>query len=124
MAYKIQSKPSSNIVTVTYQGKVSLDTRLQVVEEVCRNYRDLKPFKILVDVEGLEMDLLLSEQEAFGEYLSNHYDLRSARVAVLHEPSFNPNMVIDVKAFSNGYRLAQFSSRVRAEQWLLETDSD
>ena len=70
------------------------------------------------------MDLLLSEQEAFGEYLSNHYDLRSARVAVLHQPSFNPNAVIDAKAFSNGYRLAQFSSRAKAEQWLLESESD
>ena len=124
MAYKIESRPASSIVTVTYHGKVSLDTRLRAVEEVCRNYSDLKPFRILVDVEDLEMDLLLSEQEAFGEYLSNHYDLRSARVAVLHQPGFNPNAVIDGKAFGNGYRLAQFLSRAKAEQWLLESDSD
>jgi len=124
MAYKIESRPRSDIVTVTYQGKVSLDTRLQVVEEVCRNYSALKPFRVLVDVQDLEMDLLFSEQEAFGEYLSNHYDLHRARVAVLHQPGFNPNSVIDAKAFSNGYRLAQFSSRAKAEQWLLESDSD
>jgi hypothetical protein len=124
MAYKIESNPASNIVTVTYKGKVSLDVRLGAVEEVCRNYSDLKPFRILVDVQDLEMDLLFSEQEAFGEYLSNHYDLRRARVAVLHEPSFNPNAVIDAKAFSNGYKLAQFLSQVRAEKWLLESDLD
>ena len=123
MAYKIESEPASNLVTVTYKGKVSLDTRLRVVEEVCRNYSDLKPFRVLVDVQDLEMVLLLSEQEAFGEYLSNHYDLRSARVAILHEPSFNPNAVIDAKAFSNGYKLAQFSSQEKAEDWLLESDS-
>ena len=124
MAYKIETGPSSNIVTVTYQGKVNLNTRLQVVEQVCHKYSGLKPFRVLVDVQNLEMDLLFSEQEAFGEYLSNHYDLRSARVAVLHEPSFNPNAVIDAKAFSNGYRLAQFSSQVKAEKWLLELDLD
>ena len=124
MAYKIETGPSSNIVTVTYQGKVNLNTRLQVVEQVCHKYSGLKPFRVLVDVQNLEMDLLFSEQEAFGEYLSNHYDLRRARVAVLHQPSFNPNSVIDAKAFSNGYRLAQFSSRAKAEQWLLESDSD
>ncbi|MCZ6667971.1 MAG: hypothetical protein O6932_04815 [Gammaproteobacteria bacterium] len=124
MAYKIESKPLANIVTVTYSGSASLDMRLQAVAEVCNNYSDLKPFKILVDVRDLVMDLLFGEQEAFGEYLANHYDLHNARVAVLHKPSFNPNAVIDAKAYSNGYQLAQFSDRRDAELWLLKKDQD
>jgi len=124
MPYIIESEPRSNIVTVTYSGSVSLDLRLQAVEDVCSNYSDLKPLKILVDVRDLVMDMLFGEQEAFGEYLANHYDLHNARVAVLHKPSFNPNAVIDAKAYSNGYQLAQFSDRRNAENWLLKKDPD
>ena len=124
MAYKIESKPPSNIVTLTYSGKVDLDMRLRTVNEICSNYSDLKPLRVLVDVRDLEMDMLFGEQEAFGEYLANHYDLHNARVAVLHKPSFNPNAVIDAKAYSNGYQLAQFSDRRDAELWLLKMDQD
>lgn len=70
------------------------------------------------------MDLLFSEQEAFGEYLSSHYDLRRARVAVRHESDFNPNAAIDSKEFSKGYQLAQYSDQADAEKWLLEHEPE
>ena len=63
--FSIESRPLSNIVTVTYSGSATLDLRLQAVDEVCSNYSDLKPLKILVDVRELVMDMLFGEQEAF-----------------------------------------------------------
>ena len=83
------------------------------------NYSHLKPLNILVDVRELEMDLSFEEQQAFGEHLANHPGLTYARVAVLHNIDFNPNVVIDESAYNNGYVLAQFSSRNDAELWLL-----
>ena len=65
------------------------------------------------------MDLSFEDQQAFGEHLANHPGLTYARVAVLHKPDFNPNVVIDDSAYNNGYVLAQFSSRHDAELWLL-----
>jgi hypothetical protein len=124
MAYKIESKPPSNIVTLTYSGKVDLDMRLRTVEEICSNYSDLKPLRVLVDVRDLEMDMLFGEQEAFGEYLANHYGLRHAKTAVLHNPGFNPNAVIDNCAYNNGFQMAEFSSHREAEQWLLAPEPD
>ena len=120
MTYKIDFNSSSKIVCVSYSGAVSLEMRMQAVEEVCSNYCHLIPLIILVDVRQLIMDLSFDEQQRFGEYLANHSGLINARVAVLHQPDFNPNIVVDTSAYNNGYMLAQFSSLTEAELWLLQ----
>ena len=119
MAYRIEFDSSPEIVNVTYHGAVSLDQRMLAVKQVCGDYGNVYPLKILVDVRELTMDLSFDEQQAFGEYLANHPGLSHARVAVLHKADFNPNVVIDSAAYNNGYLLAQFSSRSDAEKWLL-----
>ena len=119
MAYKIEHDALSDIVSVIYSGKVGLESRIHAVEDVCKAYVHLKPLKILVDVRELIMDLYLNEQEAFGEYLANHYGLTNARVAVLHVTDFNPNAVIDACAHHNGYKIAQFATPEDAGAWLL-----
>ena len=119
MTYKIDLNELLEIVNVVYSGKVSLDMRMQAVDQVCSNHSYLKPLKILVDVRGLIMDLSFDEQQAFGKHLANNPTLTGARVAVLHKPDFNPNAIIDDSAFNNGYMLAQFSSQADAELWLL-----
>ena len=119
MPYIIDLNKPLAIVNVIYSGKVSLEMRLQAVEQVCGNYGHLKPLKILVDVRELVMDLSFDEQQAFGKQLASNPGLTNARVAVLHQPDFNPNAIIDDSAFNNGYMLAQFSSPDDAELWLL-----
>jgi len=119
MSYIIELNKPLEIVNVIYSGKVSLDMRLQAVDQVCFNYSHLKPLRILVDVRELVMDLSFDEQQAFGKQLANNPGLTNARVAVLHKPNFNPNAIIDDSAFNNGYLLAQFSSPDDAELWLL-----
>lgn len=120
MAYTIELDNSREIVNVIYDGTVSLDMRKQAVEQVCNEHGEFKPLRILVDVRELIMDLAFEEQHAFGKYLANHPGLNHARVAVLHNSDFNPNVVIDSSAYNNGYLLAQFSNRYDAEMWLLD----
>ena len=118
MSYVINLDEPLSIVNVTYTGTVNLHNRMQAVERVCRSYSHLRPLKILVDVRELVMDLTIEEQREFGKHLAGHSGLANARVAVLHKPDFNPNVVIDDSAFNDGYNLAQFSSRHEAEMWL------
>ena len=118
MSYVIELNKPQEIVNVIYSGKVSLDMRLQAVDQVCCNYSHLMPLRILVDVRELVMDLSIEEQQAFGKYLASHPGLTNARVAVLHKSDFNPNVVIDDSAYNDGYMLAQFSSLTDAELWL------
>ncbi len=124
MAFKIDFDTSTQIISVIYSGATDLDSKLRAVEEVTQTYADKEGMKILVDVREEIMDMPLGEQEAFGEYLANHYDLRKAKVAVLHEPSFNSNTVIDVISYKNGYQLAEFSSLADATQWLIRSKGD
>ena len=98
MSYIIELNKPLEIVNVIYSGKVSLDMRLQAVDQVCFNYSHLKPLRILVDVRELVMDLSIEEQQAFGKYLASHPGLTNAKVAVVHKPDFNPNVVIDDSA--------------------------
>ena len=121
MAFKINFDTSTQIISVIYSGATDLDSKLRAVEEVTQTYADKEGMKILVDVREEMMNMSLGEQEAFGEYLANHYDLRKAKVAVLHEPSFNPNTVIDVISHKNGYQLVEFSSLADATQWLIRS---
>ena len=123
MAFKIDFDTSTQIISVKFSGATDLDSKLRAVDEVTKTYADQEGIKILVDVREQVMDMSLTEQEAFGEYLANHHDLRKAKVAVLHQAGFNPNTVIDVISYLNGYQLVEFSSQVEATQWLVREKS-
>jgi hypothetical protein len=84
-------------------------------------FPEQKPYKILVNVCELKMDLSLHEQHEFGDYLAFHPGLSRAKVAVVHKADYNPNLLIDNCAFNNGYRLAEFNQIKEAEAWLIET---
>ncbi len=124
MAFKIDFDTSTQIISVIYSGVTDLDSKLRAVGEVIRTYADGEELRILVDVREEVMNMSLGDQEAFGEYLANHHDLRKAKVAVLHEPSFNPNTVIDVISYKNGYQLMEFSSLADATQWLIRSKGE
>ena len=118
--YRIHFSEKDHIVHVIYQGRVSLDERIEAVNQVCSNYAYLRPLRALVNVLELEMCLTPQEQKAFGEFLALHPLLANAKVAVLHKPDYNPNLLIDAVAFNNGYRLAEFNQANEAESWLLQ----
>jgi hypothetical protein len=136
MSYSIDFNETNGVIQVTYAGKVALAERRQAVEDVCTQYGGRRPLRILVDVSELEMVMTLDEQKAFGEFLASRPELADARVAVLYggEPngkasgasrwdkreSQNPNIIVDLVAFNNGYRLAQFVSLQLAAEWLMK----
>jgi len=120
MNYEISYIELNDIIHVTYTGSVSLSERKQAVNDVCTTYSDHKPLKILVNVCDLKMDLSLQEQHEFGDYLAFHSGLSQAKVAVVHQADYNPNLLIDTCAFNNGYRLAEFNQISAAETWLAE----
>jgi len=74
MAFKIDFDTSTQIISVIYSGETDLDSKLRAVEEVTQTYADKEGMRILVDVREEIMDMPLGEQQAFGEYLANHYD--------------------------------------------------
>lgn len=120
MNCKIEFDDTAEVINITYVGEVSLEERVQAVKEVAQKYEKFMPLKIIIDVRDLEMHLSLDDQKYFGQYLASHESLQGAKVAVLHPSKNNPNLVIDVHAFTNGYRLAEFKKLQDAKSWLLE----
>ncbi|WP_026244366.1 hypothetical protein [Dasania marina] len=120
MSYTIDFDQIEKIVTVTYSKTVSLADRIMAVNDVCSSCADITPLKILVDVRNLVMHLKTREQKDFAVFLSSNPLLKRARIAVLHEATFNPNVIIDTIAFNNGYKLAQFNRKNDAVVWLNE----
>jgi hypothetical protein len=107
----------TNTAKVVYCGEVSLDERKQAVRDVL-DCGVAAPFNILVDVRALEMNLSVAQQKEFGRFLAATSELVGAKVAVLHPACYNPNLIIDVIAFSEGYTLAEFAQQSEAESWL------
>ena len=121
MGFSIKFDKLNEVVHVVYSGIVSLNERMQAVQEVCDSYRNFTPLKILVNVCDLEMHLSFDEQQSFGRYLASHEGLANARVAVLYRAGHNPNMIVDTSAFLNGYLLAPFDDTKEAESWLTKS---
>ena len=118
MGFSINFDKLNEVVHVVYSGIVSLNKRMQAVQEVCDFYGNFRPLKIIVNVCDLEMHLSFDEQMSFGSYLASHEGLTNARVAVLYQEGHNPNLVVDTSAFLNGYLLAQFDDMSTAVSWL------
>ncbi len=117
MAHNIQ-KDSSNIITVTFNERVDLNERITAVEKVCTLVDPSRPIKLLIDVRGITMDMSLDEQQYFGEYLASKHELANAKVALLHKPRNNPNMVINATAYVKGYHVVDFDNQNDANMWL------
>lgn len=118
MTYSVSLDEALEVVRVSYSGIVTLNERMQAVENVCRPYSHLKPLKILVNVRELEMHLSIQDQKTFGRFLATHLELKNARVAVLHKNSHNPNLCVDASAYNLGYTRAEFINTKDAEEWL------
>lgn len=118
MSFKIEYDQSSKIVTVEYNGAVSLEDRLTAVKEVCTSCSHLDPLRLLIDVVNIDMQLSTKEQKYFGKHLATNVGLTNAKVAVLHGKGNNPNIVVDTVAFIKGYQLVQFDIKKEALSWL------
>lgn len=118
MSHEVNYDEANNIVNVVLSGTLTLEERKKGVDETSFLYAHLQPLQILVNIRKHEMDLTFKEQKMFGEYLASLPKIAHARVAVLHEESHNPSLIIDTFAFSNGYKVAEFDNDKDALDWL------
>jgi len=59
------------------------------------------------------------EQEYFGKYLAGKDKLSKAKVAVVHNPQNDPNMVINTITYIEGYQMVGFDKPNDANAWLI-----
>ena len=113
------NKDSTSVITVIYQGQVDLDERKKAVDEICKLVNPGEPVKLLVDVRKIVMIMSKDEQRYFAKYLADKKELSDARVAVVHVPENNPNLLISAVAYSEGYKIVDFDNLNYANEWLI-----
>ena len=97
---------------------MDLDERIRSVNEVCELIKPSDTVRLLIDVRSITMNMSLDDQKYFGRYLAERQELASARIAVLHNPLYNPNIVINTIAYIEGYRVVGFDRLDEALAWL------
>ena len=117
MAHLIQ-KDNSNNVIVIYTGSVDLNERKLAVDEACELANPPDPVRLLIDVRKIIMNMSLDEQEDFVGYLVEKKELVNAKVAILHNPQSNPNLMINTFAYIAGYQTVDFDRENDAISWL------
>lgn len=119
MPYKIEVLESLKLIKVIYLGDVCLDERLNIIHEICLLSRKLrKNFKILIDARLQKNNMSKTEQEIFGNFVSNVEELKNALVAVI----INGNAVTNetaIKISSQlGHQIKTFNDESDAMHWL------
>jgi len=118
MSYEIQLIEKKQIVVVTYTGDISLDTRLSAVHDICSNYTQFQPYKLLIDSRQASQQMSKNEQIIFGRYLAEREEFGNALVATLSSPDSSINKVIVKEAANLGYQISCFDNKQQAVNWL------
>ena len=117
MPYSIH-KTDSDIIRVTYSGKVDLDDRKMAVDEACQSIQSADHVRLLIDVRDITSNIPASSQKEFAQYLAAKETLKNAKVAVLHKHENNPNLLINAYAYAEGYVTVSFNNEYDAILWL------
>lgn len=118
MSFQIRFDANSRIVRAIFFGEVQLADKMASARQVAEKYGHLHPLLLLVDVRRAELLLTVEERRLFGTFAAQLHGLKHARVAVLHAPEGNANVVIDQWARNHGMRLSEFITEAGALSWL------
>lgn len=111
-------KDDPSIITVRYDGNVDIKERMNAVDNVCDLVRSQDTVNLLIDVRNITMNMSRDEQIYLGKYLADKKELSTAKVAVVHIPTNNPNQLINAVAYTEGYEVVDFDNVNQASQWL------
>ena len=83
MPHSTEYSGETGIIHIRYLGNVTLDDRLNIINELCVDFRQYLPFKLAINVSALTYQLTQAEQEILGKYIAEREELLDARVAVI-----------------------------------------
>lgn len=118
MSYNIQLIEKKQIIAVTYIGDISLDVRLSAVHDLCSNYKQFQPFRLLIDSRLALQQMSKNEQIIFGRYIADREEFNQAFAATLSTPNNSINKVIVREAAHLGHQIVAFDTKNEAIKWL------
>ncbi|WOX06591.1 hypothetical protein [Microbulbifer pacificus] len=119
MSFQIRFNPEARIVNAVFFDRVDFAEKLASARQIAEKFGHLHPLRLLVDVRRADIVLTINERQKFGSFAAHLTGLRHGRVAVLHAPNFNANIIIDSTAQSEGMDVREFVTEQAALAWLV-----
>ena len=124
MSFQIRFNSDTRIVTAVFFDRVELSDKLASARQVAEKFGHLHPLMLLVDVRRADIVMTMEERRTFGAFAAHLPGLSHGKIAVLHAPDHNANVVIDSTAQAEGMRVVEFVTEHAALEWLTAPESD
>lgn len=119
MEYKIESNDADSILTITYEGDTTYETRLKALAAVVAKVQEnSKSYNLLVDTRLINCQMSTIQEYKFGEKLADCVEIRNTRVALLIKETDEQRHFLNTVAVNRGYNQKKFVSFEEATNWL------
>ena len=123
MGFQVRFNATTRIVSLVFFDQVDLAEKHASARQVAEKYGHLHPLLVLVDVRRAEIIMSIEERQSFGAFVAHLQGVSHGRIAVLHSPGHNPNIVIDSTAQSEGLDVVEFITEQAALNWLTHAEA-
>jgi hypothetical protein len=120
MAHTIQFDEKTGILIVTHTGRVTLEGRLKLLEEIKALLPAEGEVKFLSDLSQAEIDMTSDEPIQYGEIIAREPRSRQARIATVYS-SDDPLKYLSESTLhlkGDNVKVASFTSKDEAYRWL------
>jgi hypothetical protein len=122
MAHSIHYDEQTGILTATQTGRVTLESRLKLLEEIIANLPEEGEVRALSDLRNAEIEMTSDELIQYGEIIAREPRSRKARIATVYS-SDNPLLTLGesmAQLQGENVKVASFTSIEEAYRWLTE----
>ena len=119
MAHRISVDPNNNLLTIEYDGLVSIAERSDSLSEMLPLLDIHRIRRVLADMTSAKVATdAFDESNAFAFRLACEASSRGCRLAYVARPGARVNHVVDTLAAARGCKFAKFHDRAAAMEWL------
>ena len=120
MPYTVSIDDPHRLVEIVYSGQITIDTRMDAMNEAVALLEARRYSRVLVDLHGSVATLEpLDAVNAFATRIAYWPRLRDSRLAFVTLPSQYSNLLVENMAAARHLSLQHFHRREDALQWLL-----
>ncbi|MCW8888497.1 MAG: hypothetical protein OQK25_05495 [Gammaproteobacteria bacterium] len=122
MAHSIEIDEATGIIIITQMGRVTLEKRLKMLEEIRGKVPDKGDLKILSDLTNADIDMSSDELMRYGSIVAAEPRTKRGCIATVYKYDDPLGTLGETTAFleGNNLRIASFTSVKEALQWLSE----
>jgi hypothetical protein len=120
LSHIIENIEYLSIIKIVYFDEVTLEDRMNIVDELSRDFINSRCPKILIDARELSTEMTETEQQIWGKYIASREGHVNASVAVIYQIGNEHNQPSLERAQREGHKIETFYTEAEAIKWLSE----